>query len=226
MRKAVALKEKMDKLTLLNIDCMEYMATLPDKAFDLALVDPPYGIGDFLMKTSAGIYKPKSECVRTYAGANTEWNKSIPNKNYFDLLYRISKEQIVWGANYYNCFSSKGGALVWYKNMGHKSLSQCEIASLSFQKKVDYFYYKPQGGFIKHEKRVHPCQKPVELYTYCLENYAKPGQRVLDTHLGSGSSAIAAHYFGVEFVGCEIDPDYYNAACKRIKEQTRQIRMF
>jgi site-specific DNA-methyltransferase (adenine-specific) len=203
---------------------MEYMATLPDKAFDLTIVDPPYGIGNFLMDSGGG--KVKYDGKRNYKGSKFNWNNSTPDKNYFDELERVSKKKIIWGANYYNCFDSKGGALIWYKNMGHKSLSQCEIASLSFQKKVDYFAFKQLNGFLCTDPRIHPCQKPIELYDFLLTNYAKPGQRILDTHLGSGSSAIAAHYFGCDFVGCELDKDYYDAAVNRFNLATAQVSLF
>jgi site-specific DNA-methyltransferase (adenine-specific) len=210
---------------LLNIDCMEYMATLPDKAFDLAIVDPPYGIGNWIPNNvaknrmpleKAKKLKPRFEAV--------SWNDTAPNSGYFDEIRRISQRQIIWGANYYNCFAEGGSALVWYKRMGNPQFSQCEIASLSWGKKVDYVHIDWQSGFARDaiEQVIHPCQKPVSLYAWQLEHYAKPGQRILDTHLGSGSSAIAAHYFGVDFVGCELDPDYYKAACERFDRETRQ----
>jgi site-specific DNA-methyltransferase (adenine-specific) len=196
---------------LLNIDCLQYMATLPDKAFDLAIVDPPYGVGDF----------SQSDAIHR----NVQWNNSIPPQEYFAELKRISKKRIIWGANYYNCFEEGNGALVWWKNVGHPSMSHCEIASVSGQQKVDYFHKNWSGGVRAH-KSIHPCQKPIELYTYCLMHYAKPNQRILDTHLGSGSSAIAAHYFGCDFVGCEIDTEYFNAAKERFDRETRQVAMF
>jgi len=214
---------------LLHIDCMEYMKGLKDNAFDLAIVDPPYGIGNFLgMDSTGGIYKKKSKVDRQYKGAHCDWNFKIPDNKYFDELERVSSRSIIWGANYYNRFSKAGGALIWYKNTGHNSLSQCEIAALSFQKKVDYYHLKPASGFIKNidGDRIHPCQKPVALYRFLLENYSKPGQTILDTHLGSGSSAIAAHYFGADFVGCELDEDYYNASVKRFNQETRQLSLF
>ena len=210
---------------LLNCDCMEYMATQPDNAFDLAIVDPPYGIGDFLMQSSGGNI-PKKETIRNYDKADCEWNNEMPTPEYFIELRRVSINQIIWGANYYNCFSGKGGALIWYKNMGHPNLSACEIASVSMQKKVDYVYIQNLNGFVSKETRIHPCQKPMKLYTYVLDKYVKPNQRIIDTHLGSGSSAIASHYFGCDFVGCEIDKDYYNAAVNRFNNETKQVSMF
>ena len=198
-------------IELLNIDCMEYMATLPDKAFDLAVVDPPYGVGNF----------SQSDAIHRVV----TWNNHIPKKEYFEELKRISKKRIIWGANYYNCFENGNGAIVWWKNVGHPSMSQCEIASVSGQQKIDFFHKNWSGG-VRPTKSIHPCQKPIALYDWILRNYAKPGQRILDTHLGSGSSAIAAHYFGCDFVGCEIDIDYFNAAKERFDRETRQVAMF
>jgi len=150
-----------------NMDCNAGMKQFPDKFFDLAIVDPPYGVGDFNMKTGAGIYKPGTKC-------NTlpvEWNNDIPQKEYFNELIRVSEKRIIWGANYYNCFDP-GGALIWYKNIGHKKLSQCEIASISWQKRVDYFEFKKLTGFLAPEKYIHPCQKPLALYRWILQQYA------------------------------------------------------
>lgn len=205
----------MANIELLNIDCMEYMAGLPDKAFDLAIVDPPYGIGDF------------AQSDRKYNG-NIKWNELIPNDLYFKELERVSKDRIIWGANYYNCFSIRGGAIVWDKLNPHPSMSRVEIASYSGQKKVDYYKYEWYGFVVNRIEPTsfHPCAKPVQLYRWLLMNYAKPGFKILDTHLGGGAIAVAAHKLGFDFVGCEIDKDYYDAACKRYKEQTLQMPLF
>jgi len=197
-----------------NLDCMEGMKEFPDKYFDLAIVDPPFGIGDFQMKTHAGKYKPKTKVDVM----PVNWNDGIPNKNYFNELVRVSKNQIVWGANYYNCFSKSGGAIVWYKNVGHSSLSDCEIASASFQKKVDYVYIQKLTGFVSTEDRIHPCQKPIKLYRWLLQNYAKQGDKILDTHVGSASSLIAFEKEGFDYVGFELDEDYFRDATKRLKQ--------
>lgn len=195
------------------IDCMEYMKGLPDKAFDLAIVDPPYGIGDF--SQSDGACKGK-----------IKWNEFTPNQKYFDELIRVSANQIIWGANYYNCFSKKGGAIIWDKLNMHPQMSRCEIASASFGVRVAHVTLLHHGGAAKMHGNFHPCGKPIALYEWLLTNYAKPGQRILDTHLGSGSSAIACNNLGFELVGCELDPDYYAAACKRIHQATAQERLF
>ncbi|MEN8171401.1 MAG: DNA methyltransferase [Chloroflexota bacterium] len=208
-------------IELLNCDCMEYMKDCKDNEFDLAIVDPPYGIGNFIPdgENKGDKYK------RRKANAVT-WNDNIPDKRYFDEMFRVSKNQIIWGANYYNCFPSIGGAIIWDKKNNHPNMSKCEIASCSFHKKVEYYHQTILKGFCTDEIQVHPCQKPVKLYDWLLTNYAEKGQRILDTHLGSGSSAIAAHYFGCDFVGMEIDEDYYKAACERFDRETRQVSMF
>ena len=208
-----------DSIKLYNIDCMEYMKSIPDKYFDLAVVDPPYGIGDTFIGFSSGSKKGKLERIHK----EMKWDNATPTDEYFSELKRISKKQIIWGANYFNSFCS-GGALIWYKNRGGNTLSQCEIASVSGQKKVDYVPLQILTGFCSNEERIHPTQKPIALYDWILEKYSKPTDKILDTHLGSGSSAIAAHRFGIaEFVGCELDKEYFDAACKRFKEQTAQM---
>ena len=208
---------------MLNIDCMEYMKTVPDKYFDLAIVDPPYGIGDTFIGFSTGAVSGKLE--RTHK--ETKWDDAIPTAEYFAELKRVSKNQIVWGANYFNCFSNSGGALVWYKNRGGNTLSQCEIASISAQKKVDYLELQILTGFCSNEDRIHPTQKPVALYKWLIKNYAKPEMKILDTHGGSFSSAIACYDFGtVEYVGCELDKDYYDAAVKRFNYHKSQTNLF
>ena len=206
--------ETIHNLTLINTDCMEYMKGCKDNEFDLAIVDPPYGIGNF--SQSDAVHK------------NVNWNNSIPPDEYFAELKRVSVHRIIWGANYYNCFEGENGAIVWYKNVGHPDMSHCEIASMSKGKRVGYVHINWSGGVKTSQKipTIHPCQKPVKLYDWLLTNYAEKGQKILDTHGGSFSSAIAAHYFGVEYVGIEIDKDYFEAGVNRVKEQTKQIDLF
>jgi site-specific DNA-methyltransferase (adenine-specific) len=202
------------------------MKECANNAFDLAIVDPPYGIGKFTCDKHTDPKLGRVKNNKSY-GDDYTWNEEIPEQIYFDELERISKKHIIWGANYYNCF--KGGAIVWYKGDMTKTISHCEIASVSGQVKVDYVNIGWQSGFyrkIKEGEQIHPCQKPVALYKWLLKNYAEPGQRIIDTHLGSGSSAIAAHYFGCDFTGLEIDKDYFEAAQKRFAHETRQIAMF
>ena len=212
-------------IELLNCDCMEYMATVPDKYFDLAIVDPPYGIN--VAKTGK-VGGNNAGRVKDY-GAK-EWDKQPPNDEYFRQLFRVSKNQIVWGANHFISkmpFDSSCW-LVWDKdNSGN--FADCELAWTSFESAVRKFTYRWNGMLQQNMKdkeiRMHPTQKPVKLYEWLLTNYAKKGQRILDTHLGSGSSAIAAHYFGVDFVGCELDKDYFEAAKARFDMATRQLAL-
>jgi len=207
----------MAELTLLNCDCMEYMATLPDKAFDLAIVDPPYGINvNHSMGRRAGnspsTFKP------------CKWDAAPPKKDYFDELWRVSAEQIIWGANHFMDLISRRSPcwIVWDKLFSEDvSFASCELAWTSFEsvtKRVKLSSARPDG--------IHPTQKPVKLYEWLLSNYAKPGQRILDTHLGSGSHAIAAINMGFDFVGCELDKDYYDASLKRIENAQRQTSLF
>ncbi len=199
-------------IELLHCDCMEYMATVPDKYFDLAIVDPPYGIGD---KFKGG----KNGKMNFNEIVNKDWDK-VPSDEYFAELQRVSKNQIIWGGNYFNlpptrCF------IVWDKIISEDfSLAMAELAWTSFDKLAKIYKLQvPKNG------KIHPTQKPIKLYEWLLTNYAKKGQRILDTHLGSGSSAIAAHYFGVDFVGCELDKDYFEAAKARFDMATKQLAM-
>lgn len=198
----------------LNIDCMDKdkgMPSYPDKYFDLAIVDPPYGIGDFSQSDST---------------ENVLWNDSIPDESYFNELKRVSKKRIIWGANYYNCFEEGNGAIVWYKNIGHPSMSHCELASISGQKKVDYIHINWSGGIRSMQNDYcHPCQKPLQLYKWLLTKYAKLNDKILDTHVGSASSLIACEDLGFDYVGYELDADYYKSACKRIEQFRSQLKL-
>jgi len=213
-------------IELLNVDCMEYMKTCKDNEFDLAIVDPPYGI-DIAKKGKVGVAKLAK--VKNY-GAK-DWDKTAPKHDYFSELQRVSKEQIIWGANHFMDRIIKGSPcwVVWDKdNTGN--FADCELAYTSFKTAVRKFEYRwngmLQGDMKNKEHRIHPTQKPIKLYDWLLTNYAEPGQKILDTHLGSGSSAISAHYFGVDFVGMEIDEDYYKAAVERFDRETSQVDMF
>jgi len=207
-------------IELLNVDCMEYMETLPDKSFDLAIVDPPYGIGKALVSGGGG-----GGWHRMVESGADEWDIA-PDKRYFDELFRVSKHQIIWGGNYFDLPPTRK-PLCWDKvRPNQKNVSEWEMAWTSFNGRAQKFEYCANGGFLLPEPRIHPTQKPVKLYEWLLENFAEKGWKILDTHLGSGSSAIAAHYFGVDFVGCEIDEDYYNAAKKRFEQDTAQLAMF
>jgi site-specific DNA-methyltransferase (adenine-specific) len=199
---------------LYNMDCMEGMKQFPDKYFDLAIVDPPYGIGNFVQVTG------------NVRGTAVTWNDSTPPAEYFAELERVSKERIIWGANYFNCFNKKGGAIVWWKHVPPESnLSECEIASYSRLKRVAFIDLRWQN-IGRNEVTIHPCQKPVALYQRLLKDYAKPGDKILDTHVGSASSLIACHNYGFEYIGFEIDPDYYKAAKERLEAVKNQVSMF
>lgn len=241
-------------IELLNLDCMTYMATLPDKAFDLAVVDPPYGINAPNMtmgsnpnrksETRNGVTKPVSHGVvstaqklkgRLNSGGgklkNTlmnkssfNWDNELPDSKYFIELERVSKNQIIWGGNYFDLGPTRC-IICWDKLQAWENFSQWEMAWTSFDSPAALFRYSNSGGR-NNEVKIHPTQKPVKLYRWLLSRFADIGMKILDTHLGSGSSAIAAHQMGFDFVGCEIDKDYYNAACKRFKEQTAQRDLF
>lgn len=205
-------------IQLLHIDCKEYMKTCADKSFDLAIVDPPYGLGKTWGKSSC----PKYHNRKKYAIKT--WNDSTPDEEYFKELYRVSKHQIIWGCNYYSQHIKSAGRIVWDKKTSQDVTSACDLASQSFSNKIDIFRWLWDGYRQENfEARIHPTQKPVQLYKWLLSKYAKQGWRILDTHLGSGSSAIAAHYFGVDFVGCETDTDYYKKTLKRYEENTGQM---
>ena len=201
----------MNKTKAYNIDCMEYMATLPDKAFDLAIVDPPYGIG-----ISSNPVRQKHN--------KKKWDDEIPRKEYFDELFRVSSNQIVWGGNYFiNHLHNTQNFIIWDKKQPFNfSLAMCELAWCSKQMPAKIFKY----SVLKEQGKIHPTQKPVALYEWLLINYAKDGDKILDTHLGSGSSRIAAHKLGFEFVGCELDKDYFEAQENRFKTETMQQSLF
>jgi len=210
---------------------MEYMATLPDKAFDLAIVDPPYGIdhANKAGKMAGQQYGNAAAKKRNYA--SKDWDVSIPESKYFTELFRVSKNQIVWGGNYFTDFlPAKSGWVFWDKDNGDNNFSDGELAWSSFDKGLRMVKIT-WNGMIQYdmknkEDRFHPTQKPIKLYRWLIKNYTEDCKSILDTHLGSGSSAIAAHEWGGVFVGCELDKDYYTAACKRFKEQTAQTKLF
>ena len=194
-----------------NEDCIQVMKRYPDKFFDLAVVDPPYGLGDKL--TQGGTWASK------YDKGDASWDIAPPAE-YWEQLFRVSKNQIVWGGNYFGLPSNRC-FIIWDKVAHMDTLADCEYAWTSFDRNAKIFKHVRNTS----ETRIHICQKPVKLYEWLLTNYAKKGQKILDTHLGSGSSAIAAHYFGVDFVGCELDKDYFEAAKARFDMATKQLAM-
>ena len=210
-----------------NMDCMEGMKQFPDKFFELAIVDPPYGIGDFNQSRRRKIHKA------------IEWNDDIPTQEYFIELEMVSKHRIIWGSEYYARFINDRGRIVHDKTGGGKrmqlpELSDVDIASHSFGVNQKIFHFTWQGNVQGNSVnwnnsgsngRVHPCQKPIELYKWCLDSYAKSGDKILDTHMGSQSSRIAAYQMGFDYWGYEIDKDYFEAGCKRFDLVTSQLRM-
>ena len=197
--------------TLHNIDCMEYMKSLPNNAFDLAIVDPPYRDENQPTKDMRARGSMKSLEGR-------------PTAEYYQELYRVSKNQIIWGANNFQLPQFKG-FVVWEKGIpADFTMSMAELASLSENLgTISKIVRIPVQG---QKDRVHPTQKPIKLYEWLLTNYAKQGDKILDTHLGSGSHAIACNNLGFELVGCELDTDYFEAACKRIEAEAQQERLF
>ena len=202
---------------LRRCDCMDLMREFPDKHFDLAIVDPPYGIG---MSGGNVGYKGANDFVRK------EWDSIIPEDEYFIQLFRVSKIQIIWGGNYFPLPSSRC-FIVWDKGAGFKgrTYAEAELAWCSLDANAKVFSWDPLAKGDYHGK-IHPTQKPVALYRWLLHNYAKSGDKILDTHLGSGSIAIACHEKGFHLTGSELDPDYFAAMQKRLVEVTAQGDMF
>jgi len=203
---------------------MEYMKELPDNYFDLAIVDPPYGIG---------VTKNK----RLNNNSKKDWDNEIPNGEYFAELKRVSKNQIIWGGNYFIEHLENTRCFINWDKLNHSdTYANCEMAWTSFNSNAKIFKYMWDGnryGFLgniqgvgKKSIRTHPTQKPVKLYEWLLMNYAKEGDKILDTHLGSGSHAIACHDLGFDLVGCELDKDYFDAACKRLNNHQKQLKIF
>ena len=213
-------------INMIHGDCMDYMAGLPDKAFDLAIVDPPYGIG-VSEKNSTNKRQCKKSAAQSVNYGTQKWDDNIPNDYYFNELIRVSKKQIIWGANYYGM---SGGMLFWDKQVTMPTYSQGELAWLSFQNKVDYvkiaWHGMIQENMSNKEQRIHPTQKPVALYKWLLSRYAKPGDRILDTHGGSGSICIACHDLGYDLTWMELDSDYYKAAVERYQLHAAQGVLF
>lgn len=209
------------------MDCMEYMKGIPDKFFELACVDPPYGIDE---DGKTNHTRGKLAKAKNYSGKN--WDNSSPDVQYFNELIRVSQNQIIWGANHFiskipldsSCW------IVWDKVNGDNDFADCELAYTSFTSAVRKFEFTwngmLQGDMKNKETRIHPTQKPVKLYKWLLTNYAKPGDKILDTHLGSGSSRIAAWDMGFDFFGCELDADYFAASQKRFDNFKLQQKLF
>jgi site-specific DNA-methyltransferase (adenine-specific) len=205
-------------LTITNEDNMELMARYPDNYFDLAIVDPPYGIGKkLLLGGNTGVVKFHEQY------ALNEWDDCIPKKQYFDELFRVSKNQIIWGGNYFIEFlKNTRGIIFWDKNLGEpNNFSHFELAWTSFECIARKYKTSSNTG-----NRIHPTQKPVALYKWLLDKYAQQGNKILDTHLGSGSIAIACHDYGFDLTACELDKEYFDKAMQRITNHTNQLNLF
>lgn len=223
-------------MTITNEDNMELMARYEDNYFDLAIVDPPYGIGfDGGHKPTQGKSgKSKTFDQKTILYKDGKWDNERPAIEYFEELQRVSKNQIIWGGNYFaDLLPARKGWIYWDKkitNENNKNYSDGELAWTSFKCILRKFTYDWIGfGYLNNpqrEKKIHPTQKPVKLYEWLLINYAKEGDKILDTHLGSGSIAIACHNLGYDLTACELDADYFNSAIKRIEQHKQQLRIF
>jgi site-specific DNA-methyltransferase (adenine-specific) len=215
---------KQDKTQVFNMDCMEYMQSIPDGYFELAIVDPPYGIGEANEKRMHS----RGHTQKKYKGKS--WDLNAPDSEYFDLLKRKSKNQIIWGANHFidnipfNVSSSCW--IVWDKDV-YGDFADGELAWTSFNTALRIFKWT-WNGFRKQmpEERFHPTQKPIKLYEWLLINYAKEGDKILDTHLGSQSSRIAAYNLGFEFIGTELDQEYFEQGCNRFDNHKKQLTLF
>ena len=204
-----------------NMDCMEFMKQFPDKFFDLAVVDPPYGIGVTKMTLGNGSSK-------VYRG-ESRWDDTAPDATYFAELQRVSVNQIIFGANHFisripldsSCW------IVWDKGTGENDFADCELAWTSFAKPVRKFFKSWVGNNAKERggKRIHPTQKPEALYAWIFEKFTRGGQKILDTHLGSGSSRIAAWHAGLDFWGCELDKEYFDKANERFEKEIHGVEV-
>ena len=229
-------------MNITNEDNMELMARYPDKYFDLAIVDPPYGIGASKQNVSSSKMKGRKNSVIKRSNLKSkEWDNEIPNKEYFDELFRVSKNQIIWGGNYFP-LPLINSWIVWNKLQVLETRSDGEMAWTSFKKplkivpllqdgfkrgqNVGYnqpvIYNEPFSG----KQTIHPTQKPIALYKWLLDKYANPGDKILDTHLGSGSIAIACHDYGFDLTACELDKEYFDKAMQRINNHTAQTKLF
>ena len=201
-------------IELIHGDCLQAMKQMNDNQFSIAICDPPFGIGNFVQNTG------------NKRGESVEWNNEIPSEEYFAELRRISKNRIVFGANYYNCFEGKHGSIVWIKNQPMPNFSKAVIASCTFHQKIEVYTQTWTNFVAKGRSTKHPCEMPVDLFCWILNNYAKEEDTILDTHAGSGSLAIACDKMGFDYVGFEKNEEYYLQAKERIKKHQSQLKLF
>ena len=209
-------------ITITNEDNMDLMARYPDKYFDLAIVDPPYGLDLANMNMGIG-NTPKASKIKNRKWESKDWDKNTPNKKYFDELFRISKNQIIWGGNYFD-LGICNKFIIWDKEIPEGlSFSDCEYAWTSFNGANKIFRY---SAYKNKNEKFHPTQKPPQLYKWLLDKYAKKNDKILDTHLGSGSIAISCHDYGFDLIACELDKQYYEKALDRLKKHQLQQKLF
>jgi len=224
-----------ENIEITNECNMELMKRYPDKYFELAIVDPPYGIGASKDSRVGGSYTVNLGGKKTKVAAKQytakDWDFKKPTKEYWCELKRVSKNQIVWGGNYFISHLLDSSCwLVWNKKNGENNNADCELAWTSFDTAVRMFDWK-WNGFLQQnmsnkQERIHPTEKPIELYKWLLDKYAKPNDKILDTHAGSASIAIACHDYGFNLTCCELDPEYYEKAVQRIKNHVSQQKLF
>lgn len=214
-----------DNIEITNEDNMELMSRYPDKYFDLAIVDPPYGIKADIIQNELGGKKGFTKNAGKYKKYHsTNWDNEIPTKDYFKELFRVSKEQIIWGGNYF--YDVKlSGVIIWNK-LGSGNFKDGEMAKTSINTFKIFSMSRADAYINNGDNKIHPTQKPKELYKWLLDKYAKQGDKILDTHLGSGSIAIACYDYGFELTACELDSEYYVQAIKRIKNHVAQQKLF
>ena len=208
-------------INITNEDNMQLMVRYPDKYFDLAIVDPPYGID--LANMNMGIGKSKkSSKIQNRKWKPKDWDKSVPKTEYWNQLFRVSKNQIIWGGNYFELPPCKN-YVIWDKEIPNGlSFADCEMAWTSFLNAPKIFRH---SAYLDKNNKFHPTQKPIKLYKWILSKYANEGDKIIDTHLGSGSIAIACHDMGFDLTACELDTDYYNAAIKRLTDHQKQLKL-
>jgi site-specific DNA-methyltransferase (adenine-specific) len=214
-----------ENIQITQEDNMELMARYPDNYFDLAIVDPPYGIGADIGQNNLGGKKGFTKNAGKYKKYHlTNWDNETPTKEYFNELFRVSKEQIIWGGNYF--FDVKlNGVIIWNK-LGSGNFKDGEMAKTSINTFKIFSMSRTDAYINNGDNKIHPTQKPKELYKWILDKYAKPNDKILDTHLGSGSIAIACHDYGFELTACELDKEYYDKAIERITNHVSQQKLF
>lgn len=209
-----------DNTRVFNADCLPAMREYPNKYFELAIVDPPYGIG------RDGSVRTTSKHGGRKAHAHKGWDEMTPDETYFSELFRVTKDQIIWGANYMTKFLPPSMGWIFWDKGQRICNSDGELAFSSFERALRVVEYNRVELLIEPGDTIHPTQKPIKLYKWLIKNYAKEGDKILDTHLGSGSSRIAAYDMGFDFTGYELDKDYFEAQEKRFRNHKAQLKLF